>query len=52
MDFGLSPEVYENNLRHLKLDVSDAEALVLSHGHEDHYDGLPVALKQVHAAFM
>jgi 7,8-dihydropterin-6-yl-methyl-4-(beta-D-ribofuranosyl)aminobenzene 5'-phosphate synthase len=48
MDFGLSQEVYENNLRHLKLEVSDVEALVLSHGHEDHYAGLPVALKQVH----
>jgi 7,8-dihydropterin-6-yl-methyl-4-(beta-D-ribofuranosyl)aminobenzene 5'-phosphate synthase len=51
MDFGLSPEVYENNLRHLKLDISGAEALVLSHGHEDHYAGLPVALKQVHGPF-
>lgn len=51
MDFGLSPEVYENNLRHLKLDISQAEALVLSHGHEDHYAGLPVALKQVRGPF-
>ncbi len=48
MDFGLSPQVYENNLRHLKIDVSQAEALILSHGHEDHYAGLPVVLKQVH----
>ena len=51
MDFGLSPEVYENNLRHLKLDISQAEALILSHGHEDHYSGLPSALKQVGGPF-
>ncbi len=50
MDFGLSAEVYENNLRHLKLDTSQAEALVLSHGHEDHYGGLSVALKQIHSS--
>jgi 7,8-dihydropterin-6-yl-methyl-4-(beta-D-ribofuranosyl)aminobenzene 5'-phosphate synthase len=48
MDFGLSPQVYENNLRHLKVDIAQAEALILSHGHEDHYAGLSVALKQAH----
>src|SRR5262245_17799064 len=31
MDFGLSPEVYENNLRRLRLDIAGAEALILSH---------------------
>ncbi len=39
-DFGLSSSVYENNLSRLGLDVADAEALVLSHAHEDHYAGL------------
>jgi 7,8-dihydropterin-6-yl-methyl-4-(beta-D-ribofuranosyl)aminobenzene 5'-phosphate synthase len=48
-DFGLSPSVYLNNLNHLKINISDAEALVLSHGHEDHYGGISVALKQAHA---
>jgi 7,8-dihydropterin-6-yl-methyl-4-(beta-D-ribofuranosyl)aminobenzene 5'-phosphate synthase len=49
MDFSLSSEVYENNLRRLKLDPAKAEAMLLSHGHEDHYGGMPVALKQVKA---
>jgi 7,8-dihydropterin-6-yl-methyl-4-(beta-D-ribofuranosyl)aminobenzene 5'-phosphate synthase len=49
MDFGLSPGVYMNNLKRLRLDISRAEAMVLSHGHEDHYGGMSVALKQVRA---
>jgi 7,8-dihydropterin-6-yl-methyl-4-(beta-D-ribofuranosyl)aminobenzene 5'-phosphate synthase len=48
-DFGMTPSVYENNISHLKIDVSKAEALVLSHGHEDHYGGLSAALKHTHA---
>jgi 7,8-dihydropterin-6-yl-methyl-4-(beta-D-ribofuranosyl)aminobenzene 5'-phosphate synthase len=47
MDFSLSSEVYENNLRRLKLDPAKAEAMLLSHGHEDHYGGMIVALKKV-----
>ncbi len=39
-DFALSASVYENNLKKLGLDISNAEALVLSHAHEDHYAGL------------
>jgi len=49
MDFGLSPSVYENNLKHLHLDISKAEALVLSHGHQDHYGGIYLASKTVKA---
>jgi 7,8-dihydropterin-6-yl-methyl-4-(beta-D-ribofuranosyl)aminobenzene 5'-phosphate synthase len=49
MDFSLSPSVYENNLRRLKLDPAKADAILLSHGHEDHYGGMTVALKQVKA---
>jgi 7,8-dihydropterin-6-yl-methyl-4-(beta-D-ribofuranosyl)aminobenzene 5'-phosphate synthase len=45
-DFGLSKEVYENNANHLGLDISDAEALVLSHQHQDHWGGVDYALDQ------
>lgn len=42
-DFGLSPEAYAHNLELLGVDISAAEVLVLSHGHEDHYAALPWA---------
>lgn len=45
-DFGLSQSVYENNLKHLKADLSKAEVLVLSHGHQDHYGGIYWASQQ------
>ena len=38
-DFGLSPSVYQNNLQRLNVDASKAEALLLSHAHQDHYGG-------------
>ncbi len=39
-DFGASPDGVARNLEALSLDLSGAEALVLSHGHFDHYLGL------------
>lgn len=49
-DFGLSQGAYENNLGKLKLDLSKAEALVLSHAHEDHYAALEWTAKKVPSA--
>jgi 7,8-dihydropterin-6-yl-methyl-4-(beta-D-ribofuranosyl)aminobenzene 5'-phosphate synthase len=40
LDFGFTPEVYANNLDLLKIDVAAVDALILSHGHFDHYGGL------------
>lgn len=47
LDFSLSKSVYQHNLEKLGLNIRDAEALVLTHGHQDHYDGVWHALKQV-----
>jgi 7,8-dihydropterin-6-yl-methyl-4-(beta-D-ribofuranosyl)aminobenzene 5'-phosphate synthase len=47
LDFSLSRAVYLHNLKKLGLNIRDAEALVLTHGHQDHYDGVWDALKQV-----
>jgi len=35
-----------NNYRALKVDPSRADALILSHGHMDHYGALPVIAEQ------
>jgi len=40
LDFGFTPEVYANNLGLMKIDPAEVDALVLSHGHFDHYGGL------------
>jgi 7,8-dihydropterin-6-yl-methyl-4-(beta-D-ribofuranosyl)aminobenzene 5'-phosphate synthase len=40
LDFGFTPDVYANNLDLLKIDVAAVDALILSHGHFDHYGGL------------
>jgi glyoxylase-like metal-dependent hydrolase (beta-lactamase superfamily II) len=38
--FGFTPEVYSNNLGLMKVDPAAVDALILSHGHFDHYSGL------------
>ena len=40
VDFGYTPEVLLNNLSILKIDPATFDALVLSHGHYDHFGGL------------
>ncbi len=40
VDFGYTPEVLLNNLAILKIDPATFDALVLSHGHYDHFGGM------------
>jgi len=40
LDFGFTPEAYANNLEIMKIDPAQVDALILSHGHFDHYGGL------------
>jgi 7,8-dihydropterin-6-yl-methyl-4-(beta-D-ribofuranosyl)aminobenzene 5'-phosphate synthase len=40
VDFGYTPEVLNNNLAILKIDPAIFDALVLSHGHYDHFGGM------------
>ncbi|MFC3694736.1 MBL fold metallo-hydrolase [Chenggangzhangella methanolivorans] len=40
LDFGYSPDALLNNIEILKVDPRKANALIVSHGHHDHYGGL------------
>ena len=40
IDFGYTPETLLNNMSILKIDPSTFDALVLSHGHFDHFGGM------------
>ena len=40
LDYGYSPDALLNNIDILKVDPSKVTALILSHGHFDHYGGL------------
>ena len=40
IDFGYMPEMLNNNVSVLKLCPAELDALVLSHGHYDHFGGL------------
>ncbi|MGE0564054.1 MAG: MBL fold metallo-hydrolase [Pseudolabrys sp.] len=40
VDFGYTPEVLNNNLNILGVDPSTFDAMVLSHGHYDHFGGM------------
>jgi 7,8-dihydropterin-6-yl-methyl-4-(beta-D-ribofuranosyl)aminobenzene 5'-phosphate synthase len=40
VDFGFTPEVLNNNLAIIGIDPSSFDALVLSHGHYDHFGGM------------
>jgi 7,8-dihydropterin-6-yl-methyl-4-(beta-D-ribofuranosyl)aminobenzene 5'-phosphate synthase len=44
-DWGLTDASYVHNLRELGLDPAGLDALVLSHGHQDHWGGLPGFLR-------
>ena len=46
MDFGFTPEALNNNIRLLGIDPKELDALVLSHGHYDHFGGLVGFLQQ------
>src|ERR1700730_1664246 len=50
LDFGYTPDVLINNMGILKVDVKKVDALIVSHGHFDHYGGLMGFLEKYRSA--
>ncbi|MGQ4911899.1 MAG: MBL fold metallo-hydrolase [Candidatus Thorarchaeota archaeon] len=46
-DTGPSPEILAHNVKALGLDLSTVDAIVMSHGHWDHFGGLIEALEEI-----
>lgn len=49
LDFGFTPNALMNNLDYLKVDPTKFEALIVSHGHSDHWGGLAGFLEKYRA---
>jgi 7,8-dihydropterin-6-yl-methyl-4-(beta-D-ribofuranosyl)aminobenzene 5'-phosphate synthase len=50
LDFGYTSDVLNNNIELLGVDLAAIDSLVLSHGHFDHWGGLPGFLEKHRAA--
>lgn len=46
-DTGSSPEGAVTNAKRMRINLSEVECIVLSHGHYDHFGGLPAAIKAI-----
>jgi 7,8-dihydropterin-6-yl-methyl-4-(beta-D-ribofuranosyl)aminobenzene 5'-phosphate synthase len=41
LDFGFTPDALLNNLEYMGIDGAKMQGLIMSHGHNDHFGGLP-----------
>jgi 7,8-dihydropterin-6-yl-methyl-4-(beta-D-ribofuranosyl)aminobenzene 5'-phosphate synthase len=49
MDAAVSPQALMNNIKALNVDIDEIEAIILSHGHVDHFGGLVTLLEKLPA---
>jgi 7,8-dihydropterin-6-yl-methyl-4-(beta-D-ribofuranosyl)aminobenzene 5'-phosphate synthase len=45
LDLGYTPEAFANNIKMLEFDPTSIDAVVISHGHFDHFGGIEALLK-------